>query len=627
MFSTILRRFPADTPLILVHDPDELLADERLLAELHARGFTVIQESDAVRLRYRYTHSTPPRVVVTKTALNALPYDLWQQGHHVTLALHEFFPNLAYPLVQALTAEGRARLYEAPAPPRRLGKRDTQEYIFRHVFDLDLNTLGDPFTLVAWLSDAPHRQPLPDVFRATLRQRLKDEPAYAGWPVDDLLDRPETLSDFLQDQWLIYLRQRGLLQTGEAAAPYLLDFNRPRWRDLLPRWLRNGLLRPVPLEGEAPPEPWLTGAVLSHSEDARLKHIRLLNEALEAALESAPKTYATWADIARQWAKLIALRYASDDLPAAEAQTIRRLQTRLDDLFPRWLKHNYPALSAKVLPEPHHLHHVLPYLAAQRRKGQAERVALVILDGLSLADWFVLWEGWGARHSWKAELRPLLAQVPTVTAISRQALVSGLRPAEFADTITHNRAEPHHWKRFWQSEALPPSACLLTRELSAFPLPPDTQALCLIVNTIDEIHHHVLLGPQDAQTSLRNWRDHHATALESVLDDLLEAGFSLWLTSDHGHVAAHGIGQPREGQIVETRGLRARTYRDENLARAVQRDYPETYLWHDNGLLPDDLWALIPHGRMAFAPKDEIHITHGGLTLEEVFVPLVRLNL
>ena len=38
-------------PLTLVSDPDGLLAEEELLAELYARGFAVLAESDPLRLR------------------------------------------------------------------------------------------------------------------------------------------------------------------------------------------------------------------------------------------------------------------------------------------------------------------------------------------------------------------------------------------------------------------------------------------------------------------------------------------------------------------------------------------------------------------------------------------------
>ncbi|MEJ5241102.1 MAG: BREX-3 system phosphatase PglZ [Anaerolineales bacterium] len=625
-YAPILDRIPLAAPLVLVSDPDGLLNEEHLLAELHHRGFTVIREDDPVRLRYRITHSPAPWIVITTGPLNTLPYDLWQKGEHVELALHTFFPHLAYPPLRALTPLQRSRLFQAPPPPRRLGEQATIEYVFRHVFGLDWGALNDPFTLIAWLSDSLRREPLPTLYRQKLLQRLATLDPYRDWPLEKLLNDPEALGEFIQDQWQSYLHERGLLRLGEARTAYLFDFDQPRWQGLLSHWLRTGLLHPPMLQVDAP-EPWMAAAVLTRGEDARLKRLHLLMDALGEALDPAPDTFEAWAHLAWQWAELLALYYTSDEIYKAENPAVTALRTRLEKAIIPWLQARYTALGTHPLPQPRHLWHVSHYLASLRRQGQAEAIALIVLDGMSLADWLVLWEIWGARHRWLAEVQLLLAQIPTITAISRQALIGGLRPAEFAESITHNQREARLWQTFWSREGLGAHACMYTREPNDLHLSPDLQALCVVITAVDEIHHHTLLGPVDAQASLRRWGDRHAASLENMLERLLQAGFTVFLTSDHGNTVAYGIGQPREGAIVQTRGLRARTYRDENLARRVQSEFPETYLWHGDGLLPDDLWVLIPQDHMAFAAKDEIYITHGGLTPEEMWVPLVKLTL
>ena len=60
-------------PLTLVSDPDGLLAEEELLAELYARGFALLAESDPLRLRQRVEGARPwstakPLVIVTAGA-------------------------------------------------------------------------------------------------------------------------------------------------------------------------------------------------------------------------------------------------------------------------------------------------------------------------------------------------------------------------------------------------------------------------------------------------------------------------------------------------------------------------------------------------------------------------------
>jgi hypothetical protein len=86
------------------------------------------------------------------------------------------------------------------------------------------------------------------------------------------------------------------------------------------------------------------------------------------------------------------------------------------------------------------------------------------------------------------------------------------------------------------------------------------------------------------------------------------------------------MGQPAEGLVAQTRGKRARLYDDRRAAQRVQAAFPETILWEKDGLLPDDRVALMPEGRWAFTSNNETVVTHGGLTLDEVVVPLVKIQ-
>ena len=79
-------------------------------------------------------------------------------------------------------------------------------------------------------------------------------------------------------------------------------------------------------------------------------------------------------------------------------------------------------------------------------------IALLILDGLSLEDWVLIGPTWRARHpDWRFQEQLLLAQIPTITEVSRQALVSGLRPADLP-TLLNNQREPALWSALWAQQ-------------------------------------------------------------------------------------------------------------------------------------------------------------------------------
>jgi len=255
------------------------------------------------------------------------------------------------------------------------------------------------------------------------------------------------------------------------------------------------------------------------------------------------------------------------------------------------------------------------------------------MDGMALTDWYIIRASWRARHpDWSLDERLVLAQIPTTTAMSRQALISGLRPADFADTVGHNRAEARRWSEFWAREGLVGEVCgyarlRLDREGPAEQVTDSrVRALCLIENSIDELLHGASLGAADVVASLRVWLEAYSPSLEALIDQLLASGFTVFLSSDHGHVEARGIGQPSEGLTVETRCRRARVYRDRHAMLRVRQAFRQTLLWENDGLLPGGTSVLMPDKRLAFAAYNDTVVTHGGPTLEEVVVPLVTIT-
>jgi hypothetical protein len=147
-----------------------------------------------------------------------------------------------------------------------------------------------------------------------------------------------------------------------------------------------------------------------------------------------------------------------------------------------------------------------------------------------------------------------------------------------------------------------------------------------VYSRIDEMAHDATLGASGVQASLQLWLQHESPRLEALLAQLLDRGFVIYLTSDHGHVEARGFGQPSEGLLVQALGKRARLYADELVVKATQMAFHSTILWSDDGLLPAGVWALMPEGREAFATHNQVVVTHGGMTLDEMVVPLVTIT-
>lgn len=646
MLTRVLDRLCAEVPpLTLVSDPDGILADEVILAELNARGIRVISEADPVALRYRYHQLEPitaanPVIVITPGPLNRLPYDLWQPGRHITLALHALFPNLDYPTLRLLSPASRSRLTEAQAagnwPRRPLSPSQTTDFLLTSVFDARAELLRRPAGLLLWLARYhAGGDPLPAPLAERLVAQLQGAPDLAGWPVGDIITKPDAYRRFVQDAWGDFVSTLTReAQDGYETMPAALDFaHDSAVQDAVPALVRAGALAPVTVDRPAETPVWARPAIALDGEAARVRQLTEAAAVLGERLTVETLRWEDWSALARRWAQLNVWRGQFEvRLPHDLFQRIATLQEELDARFAIWLKAHYTALATRRLPQPHHLWHVPAWLEHCYGAGQ-QRIALVVLDGMAWSDWLLIRETWGARHSaWDFVERSVLAQIPSVTSVSRQALITGQRPMAFPDTLAENAAESQGWAAFWRRAGISSNAIAYTQISERSPEPHPAivdsrriQAICMVNPAIDDMLHGATQGLSDVLASVRLWLN-NSQRTEQAITALLRSGFTVTVTSDHGHVAAIGMGQPSEGVTVASRGKRARLYSNADFARAVQAQYPETVLWHDDDVLPTGWWALMPSQRRAFVAEGMQVVSHGGTTFEELIVPVVTIT-
>lgn len=650
MLQRILSLFPSHThSLILVSDPDRLLAGEALIAELTRRGFLLIQEDDPVLLRHRMEEARPftldhPIILTTTGALEDLPYDLYQCAHRIKLSLHQYFPNLAYPVLQTLHPDHIEKLETRPQPVQPLSRQKSIEFLLREIFNADLFAMRQPHALIAWLNDYHHQFSfLPDLLRNSLVDRLKGYSDYQKWNIDLLIRDAQAFQSFVQQEWQKSIEQSiSGRQVKETQTGYLIPFEHdPQLQDLVPGLVRRGTIQPLKIKKQTGLPTWAHPGVAF--VDVRLQRLSTLLEDADQQIciikSDTQVGWNVWKELALIWAELCSM-ILQTDLAADREQkeAYRNILRDIDPLFTTWLRQNYTALGAQRLPTPHHVHHIPHYLAYLRNLGRLDKVVLLVLDCLSLMDWQVVSAVWSQRHEdWKIRTDLVLSQIPTITSISRYALISGMRPADFANDMDQHVSEARAWELFWSRDSVAEAACKLLplyydRRIDQLPelQDPRVKFWCLIDDTLDKLAHNATLGAADQQSSLRLWLDpaheQNSIQLENLIDWYLNHDYSVFIASDHGHVEATGYGQPSEGLLAQTRGKRARIYSDRLAALRVQDAFADTILWDNDGLLPEQMSALMPAKREAFAPAGEVVVTHGGISMDEVIVPFIQIT-
>ncbi len=143
----------------------------------------------------------------------------------------------------------------------------------------------------------------------------------------------------------------------------------------------------------------------------------------------------------------------------------------------------------------------------------------------------------------------------------------------------------------------------------------------VVVKAVDEMMHgSEVLGDSQFRASIRTWVNHGF--LKTMVDSATAKGFEVWITADHGNLEAMPIGRPaNEGLAVESAGTRVRWY---GYAGLRSQSGTEGIVWDPPGL-PDTVFPIFARGRGGYFSTGK-RITHGGISMDEVIVPLVRVE-
>ena len=360
-------------------------------------------------------------------------------------------------------------------------------------------------------------------------------------------------------------------------------------------------------------------------------------DGIKSLLETTPtldSSHRDWAQYARRFGEILS-RYHTLDSTRANGirDSILEVQRLADERIQAWLIKHYADLpSLPVAKGPVMVHHVPRFLATRRSAGES-KIALLVFDGLSFDQWVQVREHVAKRTPRIGyEENGCFAWLPTTTSVSRQALFSGLKPREFSESIETTAQEPAQWSRVWQDHGLRANEVMYRKgikrldqldELEAAFSSPAIKVAGIVVDTVDEIVHGAVLGKRGIANQIDSWCE--TGFVDRLFTSLLDNGFHVYVTADHGNVEATGVGRPNQGVIAETRGERVRAYRSEALLAESANAYTGTIRLEIAGL-PANFMPLFAGGRTAFVPVGEQLVVQGGMSVEELIVPFVKVS-
>ena len=211
----ILNNFvPNVSKLTLVADPDCLLTEEKLVLDLHGRGFDLIEFRDPVEFRYAYEskyrliwdrgeHTDLVVVLRLQDAdLEFLPYDLLQAGRKLSFNLGDIFPNLSYPVIEKIDRSMLDAVFDAQCKdtPERMGDNATKDFILRHVFGIAAELIDDEVKLLRALLHLHYSNlQVPQILAERLIQVLEVHGGFKSWPLSEIVSDDEAFLPFCRN--------------------------------------------------------------------------------------------------------------------------------------------------------------------------------------------------------------------------------------------------------------------------------------------------------------------------------------------------------------------------------------------------------------------------------------------
>ncbi len=654
----ILQEFPADLARVwIAADPDDVLLDEQILSGLRARGFAALPFEDSVAFRAEYEEryraawdrgeDGPSKALVLHlrgTDTDTLPWDYLRQARKVSLSLADLFPRLSYGVVRRIGTEYLESLFEAQSwyAAQSMGEAGTKEFILNHIFRVSPHTILRPKDLWRELLRLHYRDSaLPPVLAEHIAHVIGNQGAFRGLPIRDLFSSRSVLLRVVQDAWYRYLTNQGItgIRTGEPAPPEYqatieVPFEHSDVRVIVDSMFLEGMLHPLLVQQVPADIPeWIRVGIVQ--DPAAMGH--LVRDGIQKLMQSLPTLASSHRDWSHFSLRLGEVTARFHGLDAARADVFKdrlvELQIAADGRLRDWVIQHYADLSSlPAVKGPVMVHHVPRFLSMRRGVGET-RIALLVFDGLALDQWIQIRESL-ARESQELgfDENACFAWLPTLTSVSRQALFSGLKPREFADTIETTAQEPALWTRFWQDQGLRANEVLYRKgirlkdhliELDALISNSAVKVAGIVVDTVDKIAHGAALGKRGVANQIETWCE--TGFVKHLFGSLLDNGYHVYLTADHGNVEAKGQGRPSQGDIPEMRGERVRTYRSETLAAESAALNANTYRLDIAGL-PGNFLPLFAGARTSFMPQGEQAVVHGGISVEELIVPFVKVS-
>jgi hypothetical protein len=249
------------------------------------------------------------------------------------------------------------------------------------------------------------------------------------------------------------------------------------------------------------------------------------------------------------------------------------------------------------------------------KQDKAEKRALLCFDCMGLPEWLLL-KDFLADLDLQFKQSGILALMPSITSISRSAIFAGTFEV-YHKANPGQAAEEKELKDFFGPAD---SLYLREKDFENGDVLIGYKTVSVLFNFFDDLSHSAIL--QESKLTKFNYynavKDYlRDSRVKQIIQELIARSFTIYICSDHGSTIARGNGKRIDKYLQDTFAKRG---------TIISRDAVELTSYKKVNIpFIDDKVIILPEKREMFADKNKLEINHGGITLDEMVVPFIKI--
>lgn len=249
----------------------------------------------------------------------------------------------------------------------------------------------------------------------------------------------------------------------------------------------------------------------------------------------------------------------------------------------------------------------------------SKKFVFIVMDGMSEFDWRIIYKSFAGIHYEKGQS---MAMIPTVTSISRQCLLSNKFPKELENPWSQSK-EKKEFIECAKSLGFTEAQIGYERGYDA-DFGAAVKCAAVIINDVDDMVHGQLQGRLGMYNDIKVLADQHK--LVDTVKRMLAQGFDVYISADHGNAPCTGMGKlMKTGVETETKSRRMIVLKDFANKDSLFEKY-ENLIEYPGYYLDKQFDYLICGVGESFDAKGDEVMSHGGITIDEVIVPFIKIK-